>query len=85
MQKNHVCPSQTTEVIVLPSAHPPRDPPEEMAVDEPNHELPQDPSEEGEGAQYAGAGGFDPLQLQIALRKPNRHKPKALSSDSISR
>ena len=83
VHKNHVRPSQTTEVIVLPSAHPPRDPPEEMAVDEPNHELPQDPSEEGEGAQYAG--GFDPLQLPIALRKPCRHKPKALSSDFVSR
>ena len=85
VHKNHVRPSQTTEIIVLPSARPPSNDPLELEeVAEPNHNPIQDPLEEGEGTQQPTAVETDSLELPIALRKPFRHKPKVVGNDFVA-
>ena len=85
VHKNHVRPSQTTEMVILPSTGPRKDPPELAGVDEPDLLAIQDPSEEGEVMHGAEAARFDPMELPISIRKPFRHKPRVLGSDFVAR
>ena len=82
VHKNNIRVSQTADIVVLPCAEAPLEPPpatqgpaeEGKALDVPD-EAARDGSPE--------AAGLDLLELPIALRKPHRCKPKPLGADFV--
>ena len=82
VHKNHVRPSQTTDVVVLPSAVAPDVPLEEVAVED---VAVVPPVVEPPAGLPAAVYDPDMLDVPIAFRRPIRYKPRGIGEDFVPR